>query len=76
VIAGANSVINDMPPIASGYGVSEDVINAGVAEGRFLRATAYLLLAEFWGDVPIIENGAAVVNSGNLQVPKNTRASV
>lgn len=76
VIAGANSVINDMPPIASGYGVSEQVINAAIAEGRFLRATAYFLLAEFWGNVPIVENGSAVVKSGNLQLPKNTRRSV
>ncbi len=76
VIAGANSVINDMPPIAESYGVSEEVINAGIAEGRFLRGTAYFFLAEFWGDVPVIENGSAVVNSGELQVPKNTRRSV
>jgi hypothetical protein len=76
VVAGANSVINDMPPIASGYGVSQEVIDAAVAEGKFLRATAYFLLAEFWGNVPIIDNGSAVVNSGNLQLPKNTRASV
>src|SRR3954471_10382055 len=40
VIAGANSVINDMPPIAKSYGVADEVVNAGVAEGRFLRGTA------------------------------------
>jgi hypothetical protein len=76
VIAGANSVINDMPPIAKTYSVSDEVINAGIAEGRFLRGTAYYFLAEFWGDVPVVENGSGVVNSGNLQLPKNTRASV
>jgi hypothetical protein len=76
VIAGANSVINDMPPIAKSYGVADEVVNAGIAEGRFLRGTAYYFLAEFWGDVPVIENGSGVVNSGNLQLPKNTRKSV
>lgn len=76
VIAGANSVINDMPPIASGYGVAEADINAGIAEARFLRGTAYFFLAEFWGDVPLIENGSAIVSSGTLQIPKNTRSSV
>ncbi|HMJ68709.1 MAG TPA: RagB/SusD family nutrient uptake outer membrane protein [Cyclobacteriaceae bacterium] len=76
VIAGANSVINDMPPIAESYGVSEEAINAGIAEGRFLRGTAYFFLAEFWGDVPVVENGSEVVKSGNLQLPKNTRRSV
>src|SRR5688572_27912917 len=76
VIAGANSVINDMPPIASGYGVPEQDINRGLAEARFLRGTAYFFLAEFWGDVPLVENGAAIVSSGDLQLPKNTRASV
>ncbi len=76
VIAGANSVINDMPPIAAGYGVPEEDINAGIAEAKFLRGTAYYFLAEFWGDVPLIDNGSAVVSSGELKLPKNTRKSV
>lgn len=76
VIAGSNSVINDMPPIASGYGVAEETINAGIAEAKFLRATAYYFLAEFWGNVPLIENGSKIVSSGELKIPKNTRKSV
>lgn len=76
VIAGANSIINDMPAIAGSYNVPEEAINAGVAEGRFLRGTAYFFLAEFWGDVPVVENGSDIVTSGNLQLPKNTRKSV
>lgn len=76
VIAGANSVINDMPPIAAKNGVSEAAINAGIAEGRFLRGTAYYFLAEFWGNVPLIANGSTIVSSGDLLVPKHTRQSV
>lgn len=76
VIAGSNSVINDMPPIASKYGVSEEAINGGIAEAKFLRATAYYFLAEFWGNVPLIENGSSIVASGELKIPKNTRKTV
>ncbi|MEJ0032097.1 MAG: RagB/SusD family nutrient uptake outer membrane protein [Bacteroidota bacterium] len=76
VVAGANTVINDMPPIAKSYGVDDQVIDAAIAEAKFLRGTAYYFLAEFWGDVPVIENGSALVNSGNLMMPKNTRTSV
>jgi hypothetical protein len=76
VIAGANQVINNMPAIAKSYGVADKDINGGVAEARFLRGTAYFMLTEFWGEVPVIENSAAIVNSGNLQVPKNTRSSI
>lgn len=76
VIGAANTVINGMPTIASGYGVPESVINAGLAEARFLRATAYFFLTEFWGDVPVIYNAAENVANNSLQPPKNTRASV
>jgi hypothetical protein len=76
VIAFANSLIADMPAIARGHGVSNDVINAGVGEARFIRAYAYYLLAEYWEEVPIVENNAQVIASGNLKVPKYTQKSV
>ncbi|MBX2894215.1 MAG: RagB/SusD family nutrient uptake outer membrane protein [Cyclobacteriaceae bacterium] len=76
VISYANLIIDDMPTIASGYGVSQNVINAGLGEARFFRGFAYFLLVEYWGEVPIIERPAEKVATGNLQLPKNTLASV
>jgi hypothetical protein len=76
VISFANLIIDDMPTIASGYGVSSDVINAGLGEARFMRGLAYFMLAEYWGAVPIVEKPAEKVASGDLQLPKNTTASV
>ena len=46
VISYANLIIDDMPAVASGHGVSEEVINAGLGEARFLRGIAYYLLVE------------------------------
>lgn len=76
VISYANLIIDDMPSIAGGYGVSEEVINAGVAEARFFRGFAYYLLVEYWENVPILEKPAEKVAAGNLQLPKNTASSV
>lgn len=76
VISYANLIIDDMPTIASGHGVSQAVINRGLGEARFFRGFAYFMLAEFWGEVPIIEKPAEKVASGNLQLPKNTIGSV
>lgn len=76
VISFANLIIDDMPAIASGYGVSEADINAGLAEARFFRGFAYYMLAEFWGDVPIVEKPAQKVAEGNLFLAKNKVAHV
>ncbi|HTF20148.1 MAG TPA: RagB/SusD family nutrient uptake outer membrane protein [Chryseolinea sp.] len=76
VISYANLIIDDMPVIAGRYGVSEGIINAGLAEARFMRGMAYFLLTEYWGEAPIIEKPAAKIASGNLQLPKNTTASL
>ncbi len=75
VISYANSVINDMPRSASGN-VTEDVINKALGEARFIRGMAYYMLAEFWGDVPIVENSTEIVVSNNFFLPKNTHSSV
>ena len=75
VISYANSIINDMPPAAAGK-VSDVVINRALGEARFMRGTAYYMLAEFWGDVPIVENSTELVSANNLILPKNTRTSV
>lgn len=73
VVAYANSVINDMPKQTTG--VSQNIIDKAVAEGRFVRAVAYYYLTEYWGEVPIIENSTDMIISGNMFVPKNTRKS-
>lgn len=74
-VAYANSIINDMPRIAAGN-VSQEVIDQGVAEARFMRASAYYMITEFFGEVPIVENSTELVTSNNMILHKNTRASI
>lgn len=76
VISFANLIIDDMPTVASGHGVTQEVINAGLAEARFFRGIAYFLLVEHWENVPILEKPAEKVSAGELQLPKNTASSV
>jgi len=75
VISYANSLINDMPRIA-GENVTQDVIDAALGEARFIRAAAYFILAEYWGEVPIVENSTELVTSNQMILTKNTRSSV
>ncbi len=76
VISYSNLIIDDMPAIAGGYGVGQNVINAGLAEARFFRGVSYFLLAEYWGEVPIVENPAIKVAANDLQLPKHSENSV
>ncbi|HCX20540.1 MAG: RagB/SusD family nutrient uptake outer membrane protein [Flammeovirgaceae bacterium] len=76
VISYANLIIDDMPAVASNYGVSQDVVNAGLAEARFFRGAAYFFLVEYWEEAPIIEKPAEKVVAGNLYLPKNTAGSL
>ncbi len=76
VISVSNLIIDDMPTIASGYGVSEADINAGLGEARFMRGMAYFLLVEYWEEAPIVEKPAEKVIAGNLLLPRNTPASI
>jgi hypothetical protein len=75
VISYANSVINDMPRAASGN-VSQVVIDNALGEARFIRAMAYYMLSEYWGEVPIVENSTEIVVSNDFFLPKNTHANV
>lgn len=75
VISYANSIINDMPRAAAGK-VSQQVIDRALGEARFIRGTSYFFLAEYWGDVPIVENSTELVATNNLFLPKNKRSSV
>ena len=76
VLSYANSIINDMPGKASSNGVDETDINAALGEARFVRAMVYYILAEFWGDVPIVENNTTLISDNDLILPKNTRSSI
>lgn len=76
VVSFSNAIINDMPRVAGGKGVSEEIINQGLGEARFIRAMAYFQLVEFWGEVPIIENVADLIARNNFNLPKNTVESV
>lgn len=75
VVSYANSIINDMPRAAAGK-VDQLVIDRALGEARFVRAYCYYMLAEYWGDVPIVENSTELVATNNLFLPKNTRSSV
>ncbi|WP_373494017.1 RagB/SusD family nutrient uptake outer membrane protein [Aquiflexum sp.] len=76
VVSYSNSIINDLPRIAGGYGVPQEYIDRGVGEARFIRAFAYFILAEYWGEVPIVENSTTLVSNNTLILPKNTKSSV
>jgi hypothetical protein len=76
VVSFANSIINDMPPLAKAGGVEQQVIDYAVAEARFIRSVAYYFLTEYWGDVPVIENSTELITSNNLYVPKHFRGDV
>ncbi len=71
-----NTIINNMPELAAENGVEEDVINKGLAEAKFIRAWVYFVLAEYWGEVPIIEDNFSMIESDNVKVNKNTQSSV
>ncbi len=78
-ISMANSVINDMPAAALKNGVSQADINAALGEAYTWRSVAYLFLAEYWGEVPIIENATSIITSGDpnaIYVRKSTQESV
>lgn len=75
VIMVANSVINDVPGACSGT-ITKDDINSAIAEARAMRGYCHYMLAEVWHDVPVIENNSAIITSGNLDLPRNTQASV
>ena len=75
VIAFANSVINDMPGKCSGTVTQRD-IDMAVAEARCIRAFCYYQIAEMWHDAPIVSNNTENISTGNLDIPRNTQASI
>jgi hypothetical protein len=72
VVSYCNNIINGMPGAALANGVSETVVNRGLAEARCIRGIAYYLLTEYWQDVPIITNN----NIPGDQVIRHKQAGV
>ncbi|WP_423126938.1 RagB/SusD family nutrient uptake outer membrane protein [Gaoshiqia sp. Z1-71] len=68
VIAHCNTTINAINK-KTPETVAEVHKNAALAEARFIRGYAYYNLAVLWGDVPIIEDNTALINSP--LVPRN-----
>lgn len=75
VILDANSIINDIIPVCGGT-ITQTDINQALGEARAMRGYCHYMLAEVWHDVPVIENNSAMITSGNIDVPRNTQASV
>lgn len=75
VILDANSIIHDIVPICGGTITQADKDQA-LGEARAMRGYCHYMLAEVWHDVPVIENNTEMISSGNLDVPRNTQASV
>ena len=79
IVSFANSIIVDMPAAARANKVDEAVIQAALGEAYTMRAYEYYLLAEYWGEVPIIENSTELITSSNAEdiyVRKNTQESL
>lgn len=79
VISFANSIINDMPASAKANGVAESDIDQALAEARFVRGTCYYLIAEYWGEAPIISNSTEMITSSDptdILARKNTQSSL
>ena len=79
IVSFANSIIADMPDAARANGVDETVIQEALGEAWTMRAYAYYVLTEYWGEVPIIENSTKLITSDNPQdiyVRKNTQESL
>lgn len=60
VIAQANMLIYSVNNSTSTQ-ITEQHRNLAIAEAKFMRGVAYLLLAECWGDVPLITNNLALL---------------
>lgn len=73
IIGQANTAISNINSYATSD-VSESIKNHGIAEARFMRATAYLHLVMNYGPVPIIENNLENLESPDLR--RNTVESV
>lgn len=70
VIARCNFVLDNIDRIS---GASEAVVNQSKGEAKFLRAYAYSLLSQFYGDVPLI---TTTLSLSEAYVSRDTKALV
>src|SRR5690606_2628027 len=73
VVAQSNMAINNITKYTSAD-VPEAAKQAGIAEGRFMRAVAYSYLVQNWGPVPIIVDNNVLLT--DTSITRNTVESV
>lgn len=73
VVAQSNMIIDNLSKYTSPE-VPENVKQAGIAEGRFMRGLAYAYLVQNWGPVPVIVNNNVLLT--DTSITRNTVASV
>jgi len=54
-INAANYAVEQIPTLLE-KGITQDILNPYIAEARFMRAYDYLVLATFYGEVPLIDH--------------------
>ncbi|WP_119080554.1 RagB/SusD family nutrient uptake outer membrane protein [Chitinophaga alhagiae] len=73
VVAQSNMIINNLTKYTA-PSVSEAAKQAGIAEGRFMRAVAYSYLVQNWGPVPIITDNNTLLT--DTSITRNTVETV
>lgn len=73
VVAQSNMVINNLTKYTSAS-VPESAKQAGIAEGRFMRAVAYSYLVQNWGPVPVITDNNVLLT--DTSITRNTVESI
>jgi hypothetical protein len=73
VVAQSNMIINNLSKYTA-PSVSEAAKQAGIAEGRFMRAVAYSYLVQNWGPVPVIVDNNTLLT--DTTITRNTVESV
>lgn len=73
VVAQSNMVINNLTKYTA-PSVSENAKQAGIAEGRFMRAVAYSYLVQNWGPVPVIVDNNVLLT--DTTITRNTVETV
>lgn len=69
IIARCNFILDNVDRVE---GASEAVIDQSVGQAKFLRAYAYSLLSQFWGDVPLVITTLDLSEAYVSRTPKNT----
>jgi len=73
VVAQSNMVIGNLTKYTA-PSVPENIKQAGIAEGRFMRGVAYAYLVQNWGPVPVITDNNVLLT--DTSITRNTVESV